>query len=270
MRRYLRPWLLATLLLGAVGTGPVLAHDSWLQPPAAIVQVGEPAYVDLFLGNHSNEHRSYRIAAKADPKSTVLKIFQPDGTILDATATLVDYGEADDVSPAGIKGYLGGTFTPAREGLYLAVAFGDTVLSHGGGPTFRSLRTAKTYLAAVEESLSHAKAGQGWDRVVAPEAAELVPLANPVLWKAGDTVRFQLRLKGAPLAGEKVVLIRRATSEYWEATTDANGVVSFTLPAADYYLARVKFDREQEAVEGQYSRTTYEATLTFIARARAL
>lgn len=57
-------------------------------------------------------------------------------------------------------------------------------------------------------------------------------------------------------------IIRRSNSEAIELRTDANGMISFTTGAADYYLVRAK-PSTTEAMEGEYSTTNYEATMTF-------
>ena len=51
----------------------VLAHDGWIEVPA-IVEKGQPVTIALMLGNHANEHRSYRLAGKWNPKFTKLMV----------------------------------------------------------------------------------------------------------------------------------------------------------------------------------------------------
>ena len=45
-----------------------LSHDGWVEISPTIVEKGQAATVTLIQGNHSNEHKSYRIAGKWDEK----------------------------------------------------------------------------------------------------------------------------------------------------------------------------------------------------------
>ncbi|MDF2663283.1 MAG: hypothetical protein K0Q94_6074 [Paenibacillus sp.] len=48
------------------------AHDGWSQTKSPIIAPGEVSYVELLLGNHSNGHKSYRIAGQWSPDSSFL------------------------------------------------------------------------------------------------------------------------------------------------------------------------------------------------------
>jgi hypothetical protein len=56
-----------------------LSHDGWVEISPTIVEKGQVATLALIQGNHSNEHRSYRIAGKWDQKYTTLVVVYPNG-----------------------------------------------------------------------------------------------------------------------------------------------------------------------------------------------
>jgi len=60
------------ILIALLFLRPQLAvgHDGWVEITPAIVEKGQIATISLIQGNHSNEHRSYRIAGKWDQKYT--------------------------------------------------------------------------------------------------------------------------------------------------------------------------------------------------------
>ena len=265
-----RPRVLALLAAAAafallLGPTVVLAHDAWVQPYAPVVRIGQPAYVDLMLGNHSREHRSYRIAGKLDPDQVDVAVFGPDGAESSLDDALFDAGEADDVPPAGAKGHLSAAFVPVSQGIYVVAAKGDSVLQHGDGPPFRSLRLAKTLIAAAAVPVAEEARGfSGYDRAVADDRLEIVPRTNITAVWPGEQVTLEVRLHGRPAAGQKVSVIRRSTAEAIDLVTDQQGIVRFAAGEPDYYLARVKFDDPAAREAGRYERTTYEATLTFV------
>ena len=94
-------------------------HDGWIEVPA-IVEKGQPVTIALMLGNHTNEHRSYRLAGKWDPKFTKLMVIDPSGNTDDITSSLIDLGEDEEkTGPKGPKGFHIATFTPKTEGVYI-------------------------------------------------------------------------------------------------------------------------------------------------------
>lgn len=273
MRRRLEglPTAAALALLAAllVLPGGAAAHDGWLQVYAPVVRVGQVAHVDLMLGNHANEHRSYRIAGKLDPDEVDVTVVGPGGDVRSLDDALFDAGEADATPPPGPKGYLSTAFVPRAEGIYVVAARGDAVLQHGDAPPFRSLRLAKTLVAAARVPLAErAREFTGYDRAVGDDRLEIIPKTNLTGVWAGEEIVLELRLKGRPLAGQTVAVIRRSTAETRELVTDQAGMVRFPAGEPDYYLVRVEADQDDEAVPGEYAKTTYEATLTYVVQAR--
>src|SRR3989442_6058632 len=98
---------LATLLAFLVLVLPSLAsaHDGWVEAHPTVAETGQPLSLFLLYGNHSNNHRSYRLAAKWDPRYARLIVIDPGGREHHLTAQMVDLGEdAEAIRPKGMKG----------------------------------------------------------------------------------------------------------------------------------------------------------------------
>ena len=91
------------------------AHDGWVEITPTIVEKGQPTTIALIQGNHSNEHKSYRIAGKWDGKNTTLAVVNPAGKLSTLTDRVIDLGEDEEkVGPKGPKGFLPGFVRPER------------------------------------------------------------------------------------------------------------------------------------------------------------
>src|SRR6266581_7869172 len=113
------------ILIALLFLRPQLAvgHDGWVEITPAIVEKGQVATISLIQGNHSNDHKSYRIAGKWDQKYTTLVVVDPKAKQNSLTDRLIDFGEdAETIGPKGPKGYYLASFVPKDEGLYQAVA----------------------------------------------------------------------------------------------------------------------------------------------------
>ncbi|WP_141501919.1 DUF4198 domain-containing protein [Paenibacillus luteus] len=251
--------LAAVLALGAAV--PVFAHDGWSQTSAPIVAQGQVSYVELLYGNHSNEHKSYRIEGQWGSTSKVY-VTTPAGVKSDITGTRFYVGEpATETTPA-LNNYFVASFKSNVPGAYIISTEADSVYK-GADAASRTLRSAKSFVAVGDiPVLDRVKALTGFSKQVSPDRAELVPQFNPAAITPDENVSIQLLLKGKPLADTAIDVIRRSNSEATELKSDANGMVSFTTGAADYYLVRAK-PSTTEAKEGEYSTTNYEATMTF-------
>ncbi|NIK80331.1 putative GH25 family protein [Paenibacillus castaneae] len=241
---------------------PVFAHDGWTQASTPIVAQGQISYVELMYGNHSNEHKSYRIDGQWGSDTSKVYVTTPAGVKSDITSTRFYTGEpATETTPA-LNNYFVASFKSNVPGAYIISTEGDSVFKSATAAS-RTLRSAKAFVAVGDiPVLDRVKALTGFSKQVSPDRAELIPQFNPAAITPDEKVSIQLLLKGAPLADTNVDVIRRSTSEATELKTDANGLVSFTTGAADYYLVRAK-PSTTEAKEGEYSSTNYEATLTF-------
>src|SRR6202007_36247 len=69
------------------------AHDGWVEITPTIVEHRQPVAIALIQGNHSNEHKSYRIAGKWDAKYVSLAVIEPNGQPMALTQRLFDMGE---------------------------------------------------------------------------------------------------------------------------------------------------------------------------------
>ncbi|OBZ13491.1 DUF4198 domain-containing protein [Bacillus sp. FJAT-26390] len=251
--------LAAVLTLGAAV--PVFAHDGWSQTSAPIVAQGQVSYVELMYGNHSNEHKSYRLEGQWSSASKVY-VTTPAGVKSDITGTRFYTGEpATETTPA-LNNYSVASFKSNVPGAYIISTEGDSVFKSAEASS-RTLRSAKSFVAVGDiPVLERVKALKGFSKQVSPDRAELVPAFNPAAVTPDEKVSIQLFLKGEPLADTAVDIIRRSNSEATQLKTDATGVVTFTTGAADYYLVRAK-PSTKESKEGEYSTTNYEATMTF-------
>jgi uncharacterized GH25 family protein len=94
---------------------------------------------------------------------------------------------------------------------------------------------------------------------------EIIPVSNPLGITQNDPVTLELRYKGNPFASQTVTVVGRINgpASVQDLTTDEKGRVRLTAGAADFYLARAKFDERSERKEGQYDLSSYEATYVF-------
>lgn len=253
--------LLAVLLTFSVSSS-VFAHDGWSQTNAPIIAQGEVSYVDLLLGNHSNEHKSYRIAGQWSTDSSKVYVITPAGKKADITSTRFYTGEAaTEEEPAVNNGFIA-TFSSSSPGAYIITVEGDSIFKHGDVAS-RTLRSAKTFVAVSDiPTLERVTALKGFSKAVSTDRAELVPEFNPAAVTPNEQVSIRLFMKGKPLTNTEVSLIRRSNSEAQTFTTDADGKISFKTGPADYYLLRAKPSTD-ESKEGEYSQVNYEATMTF-------
>ena len=245
-----------------------LSHDGWVEISPTIVEKGQVATIALIQGNHSNEHRSYRIAGKWDQKYTTLVIVDPHGKQNALTDRLIDLGEDDEkVGPKGPKGFFLAPFIPTTEGLYHAIARQARTIQQGDGPKLLTMRTAKTAFASFKlPSVSATKNLTGFDRMLGgEEGLEIIPITNPVAVFSGGSVTLELRREGKAIGGNVITLIRRidGSASTQDQTTDEKGRVTFAVGPADWYLARVKIDEESPRPDGQKDKSNYESTYVF-------
>jgi len=248
-------------------TATAFAHDGWVEVPA-IVEKGQPVTIALMLGNHTNEHRSYRLAGKWNPKYIKLIVIEPSGKVSDITDSLVDLGEDDEkTGPKGPKGFHIALFTPSTEGVHIVLAREEQVLQHGEEPRFRSVRSARAAFAALASSrVAEGKKTTGFSQTFAMDnVMEIVPISNPIAITQNDQVTLELRYKGKPFANQTLSVVGRlnGAASAQDLTTDDKGRVKVTAGTSDFYLVRVKFDERTERNEGLYDLSSYEATYVF-------
>lgn len=257
-------WLLSGLILPRAA----LAHDGWVEISPTIVEKNQAATIALIQGNHSNAHKSYRIAGKWDQKYTTLVVVDPKAKQNSLTDRLIDFGEdAEAVGPKGPKGFYLASFVPKDEGFYLALARQARTLQHGDGPKLVTVRIAKSAFAAFRvPTVAAAKSLKGFDHIIAgDDGVEFIPITNPLALVAGGEVTLELRRQGKAAPGQTITLVRRidGPASVQERTTDGKGRVTFTVGPADSYLARAKIDEETPRSDGQKDKSSYESTYVF-------
>ncbi|USG63941.1 DUF4198 domain-containing protein [Brevibacillus ruminantium] len=254
--------LIPALALACLLAVPASAHDGWSQTNMPIISSGEVSYVELLLGNHSNNHASYRIDGTWSKDTTKVYVTQPSGSKADISATLFYTGEEKDVTDPGKNNYYVASFSSSAPGAYIISVEGDSIFKNGDVAS-RTLRSAKSFVAISDiPTMQRVKDLQGFSQPVSADRAELVPLFNPAAVTPDQEVKVQLLLKGKPLKDTEISVIRRSNSDAANYKTDANGVITFTTGAADYYLLRAK-PATDEKLAGEYDATNYEATMTF-------
>jgi uncharacterized GH25 family protein len=249
------------ILLGV--STQAFAHDGWSQTNTPIVAPGNNSYVEMLFGNHSNEHKSYRIDGHWNPDTTKVYVTLPNGAKQDITKTMFYTGEEKEVSDAtlGVNNSYISSFSSNYIGAHIVSVEGDSIFKHGDVAS-RTLRSAKSFVAVADIPMaSRVRSLTGFSKQVTPDRAEIIPLFNPVAVQPNQQLKVQVLLKGKPFANADLTVIQRSNSQSAVVKTDRNGVASFKVGAADYYLLRVKIDTN-EKVEGKYDKTSYEATMT--------
>lgn len=255
-----------TLLLLAVFVFPrwALGHDGWIEVTPSIVEKGQPVTIALMLGNHSNEHRSYRLAGKWDLEYTRLRVLDPSGKVTDLSSQLLDLGEdPEKTGPKGPKGFHVASLTPKDEGGYVLIARQERVITDAqSGAKLRTVRTARSTLAALLIStVAEAKKVKAFTPVPAgDDNLEILPVTSPFGVTSGDSITLEVRHKGKSSPDRVVTVVRKMAgpTSAQDFTTDSQGRISFVAGPADSYLSRVKFDEARER-----ERASYEATYVF-------
>ncbi|MEI7781512.1 MAG: DUF4198 domain-containing protein, partial [Planctomycetota bacterium] len=190
--------VLAVVMLPAAGH----AHDTWVQVSANLVRPDDVVHVDLFLGNHGNEHRDFKIAGKLGAlEGVTLDVLGPGGRKTDLVPGLVDLGYAPK------EGFWSGRFVAADEGLH-CVAHTRAGIRHGS----RGLKSGKAYFL-VSESLDKPPAATREFAQPLGHPLELVLESHPVVGCGpGREIAVRLLHHGQPLANERVSFIPRGTT----------------------------------------------------------
>lgn len=250
-------WIaLRAVLLVVAATASAHAHDTWLQASPRLVQPDDVVHVGLFLGNHGNEHRDFKIAGKFRSLEGVkVGVIGPDKRTTDLVPDMVDLGYALK------EGYWTPRFVPATAGLH-CVAHCREGVRHGA----MGFKGGKAYFSASESLDSPAK-----PETTLPEplghSLELVLESHPVLaCGPGKPIVVRLLLKWKPLADQVVSVIpRRATpaegfAPNHERKTDADGWCSYTPKEGNLVLV-VAHHVDPEEKRDDYEKASYAATL---------
>ena len=244
--------LLAVLLAATTAH----AHDTWVQASPRLVRPDDVVHVDLFLGNHGNEHRDFKIAGKLGSlEGMQVGVIGPDGRTTDLVPDMVDLGYAPK------EGFWTARFVPATAGLHCVAHYREGV-RHGA----MGFKGGKAYFLASESLDSPAK----------PEATILEPLGHPLelvleshpvlACGPGKPIVVRLLLKGKPLADQVVSFIPRGATlaegfdPNHERKTDADGRCSYTPKEGNLVLVVTHHVDPEQKGEG-YEKANYAATL---------
>jgi len=246
--------LLSLLIVASAGQVP--AHDTWVQASQRLVHVDDVVHVDLFLGNHGNDHRDFKVAGKlATLDGTTLAVIGPDGRRTDLVPRAVDLGYAPK------EGFWSARFVAGSPGLH-CVAHTRTG-THG---TKRGIKSGKAYFMAAE-ALDDVAAGGVAHAEPLGHALELLPESHPVLEAGpGKTLRVRLLLRGEPLANHRVSFVPRGTKladgfdPAFERMTDSEGRCSFE-PREGTLILVVSHLNAPDEKGADFDRTVYSATL---------
>ena len=231
-------------------------HDTWLQAAPRLVQPDDVVHVGLFLGNHGNDHRDFRIASKVGSLDEVqVEVIGPDGRKTDLRPDMADLGYAPK------EGFWSGRFVPATEGLHCVGHLRQGV-RHGA----MGFKGGKTYFL-VSESLDSPGKPDGTLPGPLGHPLELVLESHPVLaCGPGRPIAVRLFFKGRPLADQVVSFIPRGVTlaegfdAEHERKTDAEGRCSYTPREGNLVLVVAHLVKPEEKGEG-HDKTAYAATL---------
>jgi hypothetical protein len=88
-----QPRWIALLAVLLAATASAHAHDTWVQASSRLVRPDDVVHIDLFLGNHGNEHRDFKIAGKLGSLEGVqVGVIGPDGRTTDRVPDMVELG----------------------------------------------------------------------------------------------------------------------------------------------------------------------------------
>ena len=240
----------------AVDAAPARAHDTWLQASPTTLRPGDVAHVDLFLGNHGNDHRDFKLAGKLGSLDGVaVEVIAPDGRRTDLVPAMTDVGSAPR------EGFWTGRFVTATEGLHCAAHLREGI-RHGA----RGLKGGKAYFM-VAKKLDDLGTPANAHATPLGHPLELVPETHPVVGCGpGKPLTVRLLHRGRPLADHRVSFIPRGVAlapdfdPEHERTTDAEGRASYTPREGNLLLVVAHLVAPEEKGDG-YDTTTYAATL---------
>jgi hypothetical protein len=245
----------ATILV-ATAAMAARAHDTWLEVSPRAVHPDDVVHVDLFLGNHGNDHRDFKIAGKLGSLDGVeVGVIGPDGRKTDLVPDMVDLGYAPK------EGFWSARFVPAAAGLHCAAHLRQGI-RHGA----MGFKGGKAYFLA-SESLDRPATPAGKLPEPLGHPLELVLETHPVVGCGpGKPIKVRLLFKGQPLAGQVVSFIPRGATlaegfdAEHERKTDVDGRCTYTPKEGNLLLVVSHLVRPEEKGEG-YDKASYAATL---------
>jgi uncharacterized GH25 family protein len=250
-----QPRWIALLAVLLAATASAHAHDTWVQASPRLVRPDDVVHVDLFLGNHGNDHRDFKIAGKLGSLEGVkIDVVGPDGRKTDLVPDMVDLGYAPK------EGFWTARFVPATAGLHCVAHYREGI-RHGA----MGFKGGKAYFLASESLDSPAKPATMHEPLGHP--LELVLESHPVLGCGpGKPIVVRLLLKGKPLADHVVSFIPRGATltegfdPNHERKTDADGRCRYTPKEGNLVLVVAHHVDPEQKGDG-YEKASYAATL---------
>lgn len=240
--------VVATLAAALIAAAPAAAHDFWIDPPAA-PEVGEPVALGLRVG----EAFAGEPVARDPRRIERFVALGPDGA---------------EQPVAGLAGWEpAGRFRPTRAGGWVAVYRSRPAAITLGAETFERY-LAEEGLETVAAARATAGAGDTPGREIYSRCAktllpvagpagggaadrdrftepvglelELVPEADPFAAAQGASLPLRLLYRGRPLAGSRVVALRRGdpAGSRAMARSAADGRVELALGSAGDWLIK--------------------------------
>lgn len=245
-------------LVAALAAAPLVAsaHDTWVQVSQRLVSVGDVVHVDLFLGNHGNDHRDFKVAGKlASLEGSTLEVLGPDGRRVDLVPAAIDVGYAPK------EGFWSARFVSGIPGLH-----GVAHTRIGIHNSKRGIKSGKAYFLTATQ-LDMPQAGGLKHAEPLGHALELVPETDPVRGAGpGRPITVRLLFRGQPLADHRVSFIPRGGvlaegfDDRFERRTDERGRCSFEPREGNLVLVVAHLDAADESGP-DFDHTVYSATL---------
>lgn len=271
-----RTALLAAAL--AACTAPLLAHDFWLMPTPGHAAPGATVAVTVNVGEQYPVPDAFVEPARV----LMMQMVGPGRQVGAITPRLTRQGEGL-VTPVTLPGTPGTYIIETRlttrfielqpkeftayleeEGLGRVVAERQRLNETGKPGRERYSRWPKALIRTGAGDASHVTTPLG-------VTSELVPSVDPTQAKVGDTVAFQLRFEGTPVAGARLSRIVTGDAPFAQrishATTDAEGWAHFTVAEGPQFIGTVHMVRRSgetgpEAAdwESYWTSLTFEAS----------
>lgn len=230
------------LVVAALLLAPIYAqaHTFLVKPDQAFTQPGETLQVSVLM-----TEKLYAGERLLDVDSVQLRVLDGSGE------------HALELRPDAQAKALRATLTAPEH---------SAVLVAKAAPRYRALEKgkqtedpAKTLrIESFAKTLINPQAGDAGFARASGDRLELIPLDNPAELDAGDTLRVQVLLDGKALAGK--VMAMSPDQERVAAQTDAEGIASLILPAAGFWVVRVKHESEESDARSAH----YEATASLV------
>jgi len=265
----------AALFLAISGAmaGVASAHDSWLEPKVFQTPPGVLVPVTFYVGHHG-EQRSARLMPRPawllamrdyGPRGATdlltVKEFRQGSALRFATpgTHVIALGTGDfrhTMSPSEFPAYM------EEEGLAAAQAAWRRAPVRSG----KVREIYRRYAKALVQVGGSPTRGAATRRL--GQQLEIVPAANPLMLRSGETLRATIWFAGRPLPGALVTLgsLDRPKDALLPVRSDSAGKVNFRMPASGRWMVNVVW-----GVPSKRAATDFEtsfSSLTFAAPGR--